>query len=570
MINLMRHLSVLLIVFLTGCVAPAAYITEADKVGYAIIAEKRAETGLDQSFTIASAEEQLRHRLLGEQQLVTVTTPEVVGDDTPISQFRLNSDPFQLLLDDALQVAAQNSHTYQTNKETIFRQALALDLERDGFRSTFSGLLSSLWSSDKGLGGRRNGLHYTAQAGVVRQFKSGASFITSIGLDLVQLLTANRVSARGLVADASISIPLLRGAGAEVVTEPLQQAERNVLYAMWMFERYRRSFAVQVASEYLLALERMNRVDTAYDNYQRLVVARKRAKRLADAGRLPGIQVDQALQDELRARVSWVSAQQKSAESLDGFKLTLGLPTDARLELDRQILSTPVKSLADSVHELVEPPSSLLQLALASRRDLRIEHSRVADSQRKIRLAEDALRADVTLLGKASDGAHRSILSVERENVKLNPDNGDYSVLLSIDLPFERSVERNALRNRLIDFAASQRAQQQLEDLIKYQVRSAWRGRLEAFELIQIQQQALRVAKRRVMSTDLFLQAGRIQIRDLLEAQDDLVSAENSLLEAQVQYRIRAMELMRDVGSLEIDATRDWLEDVNEYAELAQ
>lgn len=566
----MRNISVLLIVFLTGCVAPAAYVMEADEVGYSIISEKQAETGLDHPFTIATAEDQLRHRLLRDQALVTSAAAEVVSDDTPTSQSHFHSDTFQLSLDDALQVAARNSRIYQTNKETIFRQALALDLERDGFRSTFSGLISSLWSSNKGLGDRRNGLQYTAQAGVARQFKSGVSFVTSIGLDLVQLLTANHVSARGLVADASISIPLLRGAGSEVVTEPLQQAERDVLYAMWTFERFRRSFAVQVASEYLLALERMNRVDTAYDNYQRLVVARKRAQRLADAGRLPGIQVDQALQDELRARVSWVSAQQTSAARLDSFKLTLGLPIDAQLELDRQVLLAQVKSLGDSVHELVEPPSSLLRLALALRRDLRIVQSRVADSQRKVRVAEDALRADVTLFAAASDGAHRTVSSVASDNVQLNPDTGDYSALLSIDLPFERTAERNALRNRLIDFEASQRAQQQLEDLIKYQVRSAWRGRQESFELIQIQQQAFKVAKRRVMSTDLFLQAGRIQIRDLLEAQDDLVSAENALLEAQVQYRIRAMELMRDVGSLEIDTAGDWLEDVNKYAELAQ
>lgn len=562
----MQYLTFLLIVFLTGCIAPAAYVTEADEVGYAIISQKQAEIGLDEPFTIVTAEEQLRQVLLRDQALVTTATFERADDG--VATF--DAEPLLLSLDDALQVAAHNSRSYQTNKETIFRQALALDLKRDAFRSTFSGMLSSLWSSDKGSGDRRSGLQYSAEASAARQFKSGISFVTSIGLDLVQLLTANRVSARGLVADASISVPLLRGSGAEVVTEPLQQAERDVLYAMWTFERYRRSFAVQVASEYLLALERMNRVDTAYDNYQRLVVAGKRAQRLADAGRLPGIQVDQAMQDELRARVSWVSAQKISAERLDNFKLTLGLPTDARLELDRQLLSAQVKPLGGGVHQLVQPPSSLLQLALASRRDLRIERSRVADAQRKVRLAEDALRAEVTLFAAASDGAHRSVSSVELDNVKLNPDKGDYSALLSIDLPFERTAERNALRNRLIDFEASQRGQQQLEDLVKYQVRSGWRGRQEAFELIQIQQQALKVAKRRVASTDLFLQAGRIQIRDLLEAQDDLVSAENSLLEAQVQYRIRAMELMRDVGSLEIDAAGNWLEDVNEYAQLAQ
>ena len=56
----------------------------------------------------------------------------------------------------------------------------------------------------------------------------------------------DRSSTLGLVADASISIPLLGGSGADINTESLTQAERNVIYALWEFERYKRTFAVSV------------------------------------------------------------------------------------------------------------------------------------------------------------------------------------------------------------------------------------------------------------------------------------------------------------------------------------
>lgn len=63
----------------------------------------------------------------------------------------------------------------------------------------------------------------------------------------------------------------------------------------------------------------------------------------------------------------------------------------------------------------------------------------------------------------------------------------------------------------------------------------------------------MKVAKRRVASTGLFLKAGRIQMRDLLEAQDALVAADNALVAAQVEYLIAALRLKRDTGELDLD-----------------
>jgi len=68
------------------------------------------------------------------------------------------------------------------------------------------------------------------------------------------------------------------------------------------------------------------------------------------------------------------------------------------------------------------------------------------------------------------------------------------------------------------------------------------------------------VARRRVDSTDLFLQAGRAQIRDLLEAQESLISAQNALTAALVAYRVTELELQRDMGVLHVDANGLWQE----------
>jgi outer membrane protein TolC len=58
----------------------------------------------------------------------------------------------------------------------------------------------------------------------------------------------------------------------------------------------------------------------------------------------------------------------------------------------------------------------------------------------------------------------------------------------------------------------------------------------------------------------LNLQAGRVEIRDLLEAQEDLLSAQNALTGAAVDYRLAELELQRDLDVLEVGSDGLWTE----------
>ena len=58
----------------------------------------------------------------------------------------------------------------------------------------------------------------------------------------------------------------------------------------------------------------------------------------------------------------------------------------------------------------------------------------------------------------------------------------------------------------------------------------------------------------------MFLEAGRAEIRDVLEAEESLVSAQNALSAALVAYRVGELELQRDMGVLEVDEEGLWKE----------
>lgn len=598
---------------LVGCSA-AEYRAEADEAADRILRQKQLEAvGRDGRFTIETPADTLRRRLLDGQQLATSGRASIGTDALeqiehwPEEAYPKRSDArdrviadqdlpggVRLTLTEALQIGARNSREYQSAKEDVFRAALDLDLELDAFRNTYAGLIGSVLSTDQDLGDSVTGLESTGELSVTRRFKSGATLGGRVALDLARLLSSPRESSLGILADVTVTIPLLRGSGEHIVTEPLKQAEREVIYAFWSFERFKRTFAVGVASDYLSVLQQGDQVDNAADNYRNLIAATRRARRLADAGRLPPIQADQALQDELRARDSWINARDRYASALDQYKITLGLPTDARIELDEAELTRLADAAgarlaaalkqraeqekaqldpdgADEPIVLIEPsrefagpyeldPSEAIVLALGSRLDLREDNGRVFDAQRAVVVAADALEAGLTLTGTATAGERRSLGSATLSDGQLRPERGRYDVGVELDLPLERTAERNAYRDAYIRLERAARAVQASEDGIKLDIFNGLRTLTQARESYVIQSEAVKLAQRRVDSTNAFLQAGRAEIRDLLEAQESLVAARDALTAALVDYRVSELELQRDMGLLTVDERGLWRE----------
>ena len=589
-----------------GC-TPGWYRRDADRAAYGIIGKVQRRTlGRTEPFSVDGPADTLRRKLLIGQDLPHAG-PASLGSDqleriahwpekdypgrasSPAAPPWRSKEPLVLSLADALGVAARNNRDYQTAKEDVFRAALALDLEANQFRHLLAADGEGSYEADLSGNPDVRGLAGGAGASWQRRLRNGTLLTAQFAVDLVKLLTQDRAGALGLFADATITIPLLRGAGAHIVAEDLTQAERDAAYALWAFERHKRTLAVQVASRYLEVLRRLDQLSNAEDNYKRLIVSTRRARRLKDAGRLPQIQVDQALQDELRARDRWIAARQDYHRRLDELKITLGLPTDASIGLDDGELvrltqvadalrqaepapaSGPASAPADDEPVILQPPSATggpleineahaVKIALAKRLDLRTAVGRVYDAQRKVVVAADALKLGLSAVGSAGLGERRTLGSAGQDDARLRFNQGTYSLGLLLDVPLERTAERNAYREAFLSLERAVRGAQSLEDEVKQEVREALRQLLQARESHRIQARAVEVAERRVTSSELFLQAGRAEVRDVLEAQEALVSAQNALTAALVTYRVAELQLQRDMGVLEVDEKGNWRE----------
>lgn len=586
----------------TGCRSPAQHREKADEVAYDIIEKKQQEAlGKTEPFQVERPSDILRRRLMevqglahaGAASLGTDKLPTIPHWPEPERSYDARSDdlgvaiepnrPLKISLIDALQIGARNSPAYQSQKETVFQAALDLDLRRNDFRNIFGAGTNSSATMNT-TGDTVVTTNNNASADVSRLLTSGLALSSAIAIDLANLLTQGRSSTMGVSVDTSISMPLLRGAGRHIITENLTQAERNVVYRIWEFERYKQTFAVNIARQYYSVLRQVDSVANARANYESAVQSARWSRRRGDAGRISEIDVDQALQRELSARNGWITAQEQLKSSLDSFKVTIGLPVDAWIELDQSDLEqlrkqadeiteslkaataaaqetapsadTPVKLVAPSKEgagPLEIDESLAVRLALEKRLDMLVSLGAVYDAQRQVVVRADALKAGLNLRGSAS-------FTDNDNDGDLRFSGGRYNASMPLDLPIERTAQRNAYRNSLISLERATRSVQSLEDNIKLAIRDELRNLRESRESLNIQAKSVVVAEKRVRSTTMFLEAGRRQIRDLLDAQDSLLSARNQLTAAVVNYRIAELEIQRDLGILKVNERGLWEE----------
>lgn len=559
-----------------GCVSADRHHDRLDRLAYEAIQAQREGLSPDTFFTLEPlAGETLREILVGRRDAST-DIPGVydVFEEAPSGEI------LQLTLIEALNIAAENSRAYQGRKEDVFASALRLEQQVDGFRNTYAGMMDTVFSVNGGGDETVRGLESGATVSLSRRLATGAELGGRLGVDLAKLLSGDEGDSLGLVGELTMSIPLLQGAGRETVLEPLVQARRDLMYAVYEFERFKHSFVVDVAGEYLNVLEQANRVENAVDNYRRLVGSVRRSARLSEAGRLEEIQVDQAKQDELRARESWIGAVLDFHRRMEAFQDTLGLPPDVQLRLEPEELENlasaqPIGEVpqaqvdveagpVDDADIELPPPdrteagrfeigiAEAVNMALEQRLDLKVSRLQLEDAERRLRIARKEMQGRLDLTGSASVGEGRSLGSADQPDARLRLEEGNASAGLAFDFPWERVDEAVAYRQRLLALDQAERNLAQLEDRIRSEIRNLLRDLLQARESTAIQARSVELARRRVESTALFLEAGRAQIRDLLDAQQAFVDAQNALTSARVRYRIAELALQRDMGLLTV------------------
>jgi outer membrane protein TolC len=244
----------------------------------------------------------------------------------------------------AVELAWLNSREYQTALETLYQQALTLTFVRFDFMVHWfagNGTMFTHFGSD---GDETNTLTTTTTAGFTKNLAAGgqlmANFVNSFifqfaGPDMT-LMTSNLT--------VSLMQPLLQMAGRRFRMEPLTQSERNVLYAVRDFARFRKLLYVgittggQFGTGFLQLLDQIQGIR----NLEANLASQERNYRLTraqyDAEQATAVQVDQAYLGVQSAEQLLIQSRANFETALDNYKTTLGLPPDISVRLNESLL----------------------------------------------------------------------------------------------------------------------------------------------------------------------------------------------------------------------------------------
>jgi outer membrane protein TolC len=369
------------------------------------------------------------------------------------------------------------------------------------------------------------------------------SFTTTI-LRYVSGESANTTSSR---LAGTFAQPFWRGAGYKVTMENLTQSQRNLLYAIRDFTRFRKTFTVDVATSYYNVLRARDEARNSFVNLQNSRNNAARTRALAQEGRIAQADLGRLEQQELTSENTWVGAVLNYKRSLDNFKIQLGLPTDERVVLDDQELAAlkidhPGISVDDSI-----------KVALTMRLDYQNSREELEDAERKVPLAANRLRPNIDVV--ASGG-----ISSDSGRILPNPNRYDWDAQLNVDLPLERTAERNLYREAIINFEQAKRKYTLDEDQIKLEVRNSWRELEQAKRAFEISKVGVELAERRVEEQSLLAELGRAKAQDQVDAQNDLSASKNQYTQALVGHTIARLQFWDNLGILYIKDAGQWEE----------
>lgn len=550
---------------LGGCMSPERAERVSDEKGNAIVEAYSAQvTGNANSFSIARPSDRLRNLLLARQGLDPGVAEELRSSlSTNLPPL---PDPLVLSLVGAMKAGAANDNKFQLEKEKLFSTALDLDAARHEFDATFAGVFGVTASGDDNGGGEEgdggDSAKFEGKMSLKRKFANGATLVASVGLDIVRLLTGGGTS-RSFLGDASVTIPLLRGAGAEIVREPLTQAERNMIYAVHNFEDYRQSYVLEVARAYYEMLQVEQKLRALGENQKRMTDNFNRSRMLFEAGRMSQVDLDQTRQNLLSTKNSLVASEQSMQTKLDSFKISLGLPVDARVALDMTELDRIESLLANAERDkdggLVQPKlawteEAAIAAALTNNHKVVVARLRLDDADRALAIARDNLRGELSVTAGASTSNTSKPGGESSDSLSWNGS-------VKSDLPWDRTAERIAYRKAQIAVDVAKRDFDTLLDSTKQLIREDIRSVNSAWSSYVIRVEALAVAERRVKSATLFLQAGKSSTRDMLEAEAALLDARDNMVSAIVDYRMANLKLLRDMSLLHVSEEGILIED---------
>ena len=461
----------------------------------------------------------------------------------------LNAEkPSVLKVGEALEIAFRNSRDFQTRKETVYSAALALaNARRSWDYPLLLGDVAALAEHVKeNKGPETPQATADPQATLTQQFYHGGVLTLGYALSFASDFSGiDNVLASSLLS-ADFRQPLLRGAWRGFAYEGVYRQERDFVFALYDYERFRDLLAANVYTEYYSVLEARDQLENEQANIQRLKQTFALTRVLVEGGQRSRIEQDQAEQNLMTAQVRLERVERLYRDSLDDFKLLIGLPVLANVVAD---YPAALGELAQAgTRPLGLSGARAVEVAMMTDPDLLERRSAVRDAVRDVEIAADAFLPQLDVQVQISAPGQGT-----RDFQRTRFDRHVRTGRLTLDYPLNQTDNRDVYRVAMIAQAQAERDLVEEEEQVRLVVLRRYRLLEESRRSYDIQKRNVELAQRRRLLAALQQKEGQASARDVLEAEADLLDAQNGLTQALVSYVTTRLVFLAELGMVYVD-----------------
>lgn len=443
-------------------------------------------------------------------------------------------------LNQTLEYAVGHSREYLTAKEELLLASLRLLVARHLFDVLFFNDISASFDADAEDGDYDSAVRLINEFRMTRRLRSGgdvsARALVQATEQLRSQVASNDTQSASVVLSANL--PLLRGAG-RVAEESLISAERELVYATRTFERFRRQFLFDIATDYFDLVQTIRQIENAERVLERRQALFDDTQKLVDAGRRAPFELGEAEQRVLTGQNSLASQRDRYVLQLERFRVRLGMPPDQPFFIDETAafnLPIPELDMTESVRR-----------GLSYRLDLQTTRDRLDDAYRGLSNARNDLLPDLDLSASMTAITDPDD---DRPGLGLELDETDFTTSVTFGLPLDREDERIALRQAQISLERAVRNLEEREDEVAIDIRSAIRGLELAIFSLDLQIRNIGSIRQRI---DGLERRRDVSNRSKIDAYDDLAAALDAREQARRDLRVAVLRYLLSTGQFRVD-----------------
>ena len=395
------------------------------------------------------------------------------------------------------------------------------------------------------------------QFGYSQTFETGTnvqtSLLTSINSTNVPLGFFNPYTTSGL--NFQFTQPLLRNAWFTANRGPLVIARRNLDESRATFASEVNNNILQAVNQYWAVVEAEGNLEVARSSMAAAEATYKRDKRALELGALPPLDIYRSESQVASRRVQVIQSEYALKQVEDALRLTIGADQDPYL----QALDLELTEKAEPNGDLrAIDAGTALQEALKKRPEFDAARSALSRDEMQIRVAKNHMLPQLDLMGLyLSNGIGGSGLNTAGQPISSSwihqvfafsyP---TYEAQLTLNLPLKNRAAKAEMGSALVSRHNDLYGQRQIQEQVTLDISNSVHLLEEAKLSIAAGKEALDLAQKTMAAEQRKYELGSSTVYLVLEAQTELASAQQSLLQAEVGYQMAVAALDHATGEL--------------------